>query len=89
MTKTDKQNAFIENTLRELDKSLGVLKNVERHLKSVAIANAALHCSEEVIPSPLYGQVVMAMNGIRAVLKSYKRKTKKVQLKETEEIKVD
>jgi hypothetical protein len=80
MSKIDRQKIELENYVRELEKSLGVFKNVEKYLKASAMANAALHLSQEVLPPPLYGQVTMAMKGIRLVLRSYKRKVPKLSV---------
>jgi hypothetical protein len=49
---------------RELDKAAETLKAVERHLARQSEANAALHCSEKVMYSPLHAKVAATIQGI-------------------------
>jgi hypothetical protein len=85
MNKEEKQLQELHNYVRELEKSLEVLRNVEKYLKYFAQMNAALHLARETVPSPLYGQVIMARNGIQSALRSYKRKVPKIPNTETKD----
>lgn len=49
---------------RELAKAREALADAERHLARHAEANAALHCSERVMYSPLHAKVAAALHGI-------------------------
>ncbi len=81
MKKKDKENlqreVELDNYARELEKSDNVLELVLQHLHATAKANAALHCDDEILFSPLYTQVIGVRNGIRTVLRKYKRKVPK------------
>ncbi len=70
----EKSRIEAENYVRELEKSLNALEKVERFLRFNAQSNAALHMADEIIYSPLYGEVVGAIRGIRMVLRTWKRK---------------
>jgi hypothetical protein len=80
--KEDKQRIEIENYVRELEKAANVLESVQRLLKADAERNGALHCADEIIYSPLYGQVDMARKGINMVLRTWKRKIPKAKVEE-------
>lgn len=89
MKKKDKekirQEVALDNYVRELEKSDNVLELVEQHLHATAKANAALHCDDEILFSPLYMQVVGARNGIKMVLRKFKRKVPKENADEAHE----
>lgn len=78
--KIKRLNDEADNYVRELEKSMNAFENLKKYLKAHSEMNAALHKAEEVIPSPLYSDVVMSMRGIRAVLRSWKRKVPKEKL---------
>ena len=67
--------------VRELEKADNTLEQTERYLKAHAEMNASLHCANEILFSPLYGQVVNARQGIKTVLRTWKRKIPKQQIK--------
>jgi hypothetical protein len=50
---------------RELAKAYDTLSTVERYLARLAEKNAALHCAERVIYSPLHARVTGTMLSIR------------------------
>ncbi|MGW0312051.1 hypothetical protein [Streptomyces flavidovirens] len=54
----------IADLRRELEKARDALAAVERPLARHAEMNAALHCAERVMYSPLHAKVTAAMNGI-------------------------
>lgn len=54
----------ITDLRRELEKAYQVLDAAEQHLARHAEMNAALHCSERVLYSPLHAKVATAMAGI-------------------------
>jgi hypothetical protein len=72
-SKAQKIDLELDNYLRQLEKDANALELVERHLKAHAVMNAALHCSEEVLPSPLYTQVVKTLEDIKKVIQTYGR----------------
>jgi len=76
MTKNRAEQTRIEldNYVRELEKSQNALEKCELLLRRQAQSNAALHMADEIIYSPLYGEVVGAIKGIRMVLRTWKRK---------------
>lgn len=89
MKKADKKRIKDEteliNYVRELEKSDNVLELVEQHLHATAKANAALHCDDEILFSPLYVQVVSSRNGIKMVLRKYRRKVPKEDIDKAHE----
>ncbi len=84
--KDDKIKIELENYVRQLEKDANTLELMERHLKAHAVMNAALHCAEEVLPSPLYIQVVSTLGDIKKLLRTYKRKVPKF---DAEDVKVE
>ena len=54
----------IDDMLRELAKARDALAAAQMHLARHAEANAALHCSERVMYSPLHARVTSAITGI-------------------------
>jgi len=58
----------ITDLRRELEKACGALMDAETHLARHAEANAALHCSERVMYSPLHAKVQAAITGISHAL---------------------
>ena len=76
-TKDQKLHLELNNYVRQLEKDMNTFEMMERHLKAHAVMNAALHCAEEVLPSPLYTQVVNTLGDIKKVLRTYKRKVPK------------
>ena len=64
MTATD----TIADLRRELEKAHDTLEVVQRHLAAVAEGNAALHCADRVIYSPLHAKVEATINGVRMAL---------------------
>jgi hypothetical protein len=54
----------ITDLRRELEKAREALAGAEQHLARHAEMNAALHCAERVMYSPLHGKVAAAMNGV-------------------------
>ena len=89
MKKKDKEKLRreieLDNYARELEKADNVLELVEQHLHATAKANAALHCDDEILFSPLYTQVVGARNGIKTALRKFKRKVPKEDADEAHE----
>lgn len=87
MKKSDKtklnQKLELENYVRELEKCDNVLMLVERKLRAEAEANAALHCAEEILPSPLYIQVVDQRRNIKESLRTWRRKIPKLDAEAT------
>lgn len=79
MNKEERTLHELENYVRELQKANDTLEQVQTYLKAHANMNAALHCTDEVIPPPLYGQVKGSRDGIRAVLRTWKRKVPKLK----------
>ena len=84
--KNQKLQLELENYVRQLEKDANTFEMCERYLKAHAVMNASLHCNEEVIPSPLYNQVVGTLKNIKEVLKVYKRKVVKFDV---EDVKVE
>ena len=86
MKKADKkriqEETELDNYARELEKADNALELVEQHLHATAKANATLHCDDEILFSPLYTQVVGVRNGIKTVLRKYKRKVPKESVDE-------
>ena len=66
MTATD----TIADLRRELEKAHDTLEVVQRHLAAVAEGNAALHCADRVIYSPLYAKVESTIGGINIALRA-------------------
>ncbi|MFF7130019.1 hypothetical protein [Streptomyces sp. NPDC008240] len=58
----------ITDLRRELEKAREALTGVETHLARHAEMNAALHCSERVMYSPLHAKVTAAVAGIEHAL---------------------
>jgi hypothetical protein len=58
----------ITDLRRELEKAREALTGVETHLARHAEMNAALHCSERVMYSPLHAKVTAAIAGIENAL---------------------
>lgn len=54
---------------RELDKAREALTGCQTHLARHAEANAALHCADRVMYSPLHAKVDAAIAGIEHALK--------------------
>jgi hypothetical protein len=77
MNREEKKQTELDNYLRELEKSDNVLTLVEKYFKFHAAMNASLHCDEEVVPSPLYKQIIEARKGIKLALRKWKRKIPK------------
>lgn len=77
MTKDEKKQTELDNYLRELEKSDNVLSLVEKYFKFHAAMNASLHCDDEVVPSPLYKQIIEARKGIKLAMRKWKRKIPK------------
>ena len=75
--KDQKIKLELENYVRQLEKDANTLEMCERFLKAQAVMNASLHCNEEVIPSPLYNQVVGTLKKIKEFLQVYIRKVVK------------
>lgn len=75
----------MQNYVRELQKAYDVLKMVKHYLHCHAEANATLHMAEHIQFSPLHDNVAMALNGIKAVLKTRKKKLPQVKLEVPEE----
>lgn len=69
-----KKEIALDNMARELEKADNVLELMERHLKAIAEANAALHGDEEVIYSPLYQRIVAQRKNIKLALRKSKHK---------------
>lgn len=82
-TKQEQLELDLDNSIRQLEKDANTLERVERHLKAHAVMNAALHCQEEVIPSPLYQQVLQTLKDIKKLLRVSKRKIKKFDAEQT------
>ena len=80
-----KEETELNNYVRELEKADNALELVEQHLHATAKANAALHCDDEILFSPLYTQVVGIRSGIKTVLRKYKRKIPKEDIDEAHE----
>lgn len=59
---------LIADLRRELAKATDVLALAERHLARHAEANAALHCSERVMYSPLHARVASVLLSAERVL---------------------
>ncbi|KIF66224.1 hypothetical protein HY68_36535 [Streptomyces sp. AcH 505] len=59
----------ITDLRRELDKAAEALNGCATHLAHHAEMNAALHCSERVMYSPLHAKVAAALAGIDHALK--------------------
>ena len=89
MKRRDKERIKNETEIigyaRELEKADNALELVEQHLHATAKANAALHCDDEILFSPLYMQVVGVRSGIKMVLRKYKRKVPKEDIDEAHE----
>ncbi|MFE3429865.1 hypothetical protein [Streptomyces sp. NPDC059171] len=62
------ESATITDLRRELAKAHDALMDVEVHLARHAEMNAALHCSERVMYSPLHAKVDVAIHGIKHAL---------------------
>lgn len=60
--------ATVDDLRREMAKMLDVLDMCEQHLSHHAAANAALHCSDKVMYSPLHARVTSVMAGASAAL---------------------
>lgn len=58
----------VDDMAREFAKLDEVLKACEMHLAHHAAANAALHCAETVMYSPLHARVTAARLGISGVI---------------------
>jgi len=58
----------ITDLRRELDKAREALEAAEQHLAHHAEMNAALHCSDRVMYSPLHAKVTTAIAGIEHAL---------------------
>lgn len=82
MTKLEKQLIEIQNLTRELEKADNVLECMQRLLKAEAERNAAFHCAQEILYSPLYSQVVDSRKGIKAVMRTWKLKVPKAKVEE-------
>ena len=80
-----KEETELNNYIRELEKSDNVLELMEQHLHAIAKGNAALHCDDEIVFSPLYEQVLGARRGIKLVLRKYKRKVPKEDIDKAHE----
>lgn len=78
MTKDEKKQTELDNYLRELEKADHTLRLVEMFFKFHAAQNAALHCDEEVVPSPLYKKVIESRKGIKLAMRKWKRKIPKL-----------
>lgn len=61
---TPTNDPTITDLRRELDKAREALASAETHLARHAEMNAALHCSERVMYSPLHAKVTAAIAGI-------------------------
>jgi len=72
-----KQEVELDNYVRELEKSDNVLELVEQHLHALGKSNAALHCDDEIVFSPLYTLVTKQREGIKLALRKFKRKVPK------------
>lgn len=55
---------IVTDLRRELAKAREALKGAEQHLARHAESNAALHCAERVMYSPLHAKVTAALHGI-------------------------
>lgn len=78
MNREEKKQTELDNYLRELEKSDNVLALAEKYFKFHAAMNASMHCDEEVVPSPLYKQIIEARKGIKLALRKWKRKIPKL-----------
>jgi len=58
----------VNDLRRELEKALDALQECLRHLSRHAEMNAALHCSERVMYSPLHAKTEAAVTGIKHAL---------------------
>lgn len=61
-------DSTVTDLRRELEKARETLAAAETHLARHAEMNAALHCSERVMYSPLHAQVVATVTGIEHAL---------------------
>lgn len=55
------------DALRELTKIEDALAWAERHFEKVSEANAALHCNDRVMYSPLAGKISAALSSVELV----------------------
>lgn len=65
---TPSTDPTVADLRRELEKACDTLIAAETHLARHAEANAALHCSERVMYSPLHAKVQAAITGITHAL---------------------
>lgn len=61
-------DSTVTDLRRELEKAHAALAAAETHLARHAEMNAALHCSERVMYSPLHAKVTAAIHGIEHAL---------------------